>query len=209
MLLDSEGAPFQPLLESEMDPDPFQEFKRWLEKAAGAGLVEPYAMTLATADKSGAPSSRVVLLRGWDERGLAFYTNYESRKARELIENPRASLCFWWGPLRRQVRVRGTVAKTSADESEAYFRTRPRGSQLGAWISEQSRPIAGREALEKELAALEKKYEGKDVPCPPFWGGFRLAPSEYEFWQQGPHRLHDRLLYTRDGEQWKITRLAP
>jgi pyridoxamine 5'-phosphate oxidase len=161
--------------ESNVSRDPVEQFRRWFEEALAADLHEPNAMILATATPEGKPSARVVLLKGFDERGFAFYTNYEGRKARELEENPQAALLFYWGELERQVRIEGRVSRLSDAESDAYFKSRPRGSQLGAWVSEQSRPVEGRDVLDGRLRDLERRYEGREIPRPPFWGGYRLA----------------------------------
>jgi pyridoxamine 5'-phosphate oxidase len=198
------------LFEADVDPDPVVQFERWFDDARAADLVEPSAMTLATATADGVPSARMVLLRGVDARGFVFYTNYESRKAAELAANPRAALVFWWGALQRQVRVEGRVQRTSQEESAAYFRTRPPGSRLSAWASPQSRVIPGRAVLDERVAELAARHPDGDIPLPPFWGGYRLVPEVVELWQQRPNRLHDRLRYTRtpDGG-WRIQRLAP
>jgi pyridoxamine 5'-phosphate oxidase len=197
------------LSEDDVDPDPVVQFGRWFDDARAADLVEPSAMTLATATADGVPSARMVLLRGVDERGFVFYTNYESRKAAELAANPRAALVFWWGALQRQVRVEGPVQPTSQEESAAYFRTRPPGSRLSAWASPQSRVIPGREVLDQRVAELAARHPDGDVPLPPFWGGYRLVPEVVELWQQRPNRLHDRLRYTRTPGGWRLERLAP
>lgn len=196
------------LRKDELEQDPVRQFRRWLDEALAAQVLEPNAMTLATVGEDGRPSARTVLLKGLDEAGFVFYTNYESRKAADLSANPHAALVFTWLELERQVRVEGTVSKVSRDESEAYFRSRPRGSQLGAWVSRQSAVIAGYEVLEEALAALEKRYPD-EVPLPPFWGGYRVRPDVVEFWQGRPNRLHDRFRYTRDEEGWQLVRLAP
>ena len=197
------------LAEADVDADPVVQFGRWFEQAEQVGLLEPTAMTLATATPDGRPSARMVLLRGFDERGFCFYTNYESRKAAELAANPRAALVFWWGELERQVRIEGPVAPTSRSESEAYFHSRPPGSQLSAAASPQSRVIDGRAALERRVAELATASADAQVPLPEFWGGYRLAHEVVEFWQGRPNRLHDRLRYRRAGDGWKIERLAP
>jgi pyridoxamine 5'-phosphate oxidase len=198
------------LLESEVDPDPFVTFATWFQEARDAGLYEANAMTLATVGTEGRPSARVVLMRRMDERGFCFFTNYESRKGQDLAANPWAALLFWWGPLERQVRIEGQVEKLSAEESDDYFNSRPKGSRLGAWVSAQSQVIESRHYLEEKLAALEAEYADREPQRPPFWGGYRLVPTEMEFWQGGPNRLHDRLRYVRQIEGgWRIERLAP
>lgn len=198
------------LSENEAHPDPVEQFRRWFDAALEAGLQEPNAMTLATADASGSPSARVVLLKGYGERGFAFYTSYTGRKAAELEENPRAALVFYWGELERQVRVEGEVSRLSGEESDAYFASRPRGSRLGAHVSEQSRPTQSRAALERYQRELEERYAGREIPRPADWGGYRLVPRKMEFWQGRESRLHDRLLYTpQDSGGWGITRLQP
>jgi pyridoxamine 5'-phosphate oxidase len=198
------------LVEADVDPDPMVQFGRWFDDAEAADLVEPSAMTLATATAEGVPSARMVLLRGVDQRGFVFYTNYESRKAAELAANPRAALVFWWGELQRQIRVEGPVERTSQQESAAYFRTRPLGSRLSAWASPQSRVIPGRAVLDQRVAELAAGHPDGDIPLPPFWGGYRLVPEVVELWQGRPNRLHDRLRYTRSADgRWRIERLAP
>jgi pyridoxamine 5'-phosphate oxidase len=194
--------------DSELDRDPLRQFERWFDEAESGGVDVPEAMALATATLDGRPSARMVLLKGADERGFAFYTNYESRKGGELASNPRAALLFHWRPLGRQVRVEGRVERVPADESEAYFRTRPLGSRLAAWASPQSRPLADRAELERLYADAQERF-GEDVPLPPDWGGFRLVPDAYEFWEHGDDRLHDRVRYERDAAGWSRTRLAP
>jgi pyridoxamine 5'-phosphate oxidase len=189
--------------------DPLLLFREWFDEAARAGVSVPEAMTLATATTAGAPSARMVLLKGADENGFVFYTGYDSRKGGELAENPRAALVFYWQPAGKQVRVEGPVERVSEAESAAYFETRPRGSQLAAWASQQSRPLASREELERRYAELEREYEGRDVPLPPHWGGYRLRPEAIEFWEHHENRLHDRLRYTRAREGWQTERLAP
>ena len=193
----------------ETDPDPVEQFRRWFDETLAAGLHEPNAMILATATPDGRPSARVVLLKGFDERGFVFYTNYEGRKGEELETNPCCALVFYWGELERQVRVEGRASRVPERESDEYFGSRPRGSQLGAWASEQSRPVGGREVLEERLRGLEAEYEGREVPRPPFWGGYRVEPEAVEFWQGRENRLHDRLVYRRSGRGWGRERLQP
>ena len=198
------------LTESAADPDPIAQFRRWFDTAMGADLHEPNAMTLATATPEGRPSARIVLLKGFDERGFVFYTSYEGRKSEEIEANPRCALVFYWGELERQVRVEGGVSRIPEEESDEYFGSRPRGSQLGAWASEQSRPVEGRDALEERLRNLEAEYEGREVLRPPFWGGYRVEPEVIEFWQGRENRLHDRLVYRRsDDGEWERERLQP
>ena len=195
--------------ESDAALDPIEQFRGWFDDALAANLHEPNAMTIATATPEGRPSARIVLIKGFDERGFVFYTNYGGRKARELEENPHCALVFYWGELERQVRVEGRVSRVSEGESDAYFASRPRGSQLGAWASEQSRSVENRSALERRLRELEREYEGREVPRPPFWGGYRVEPETVEFWQGRENRLHDRLLYSRFVEGWRVERLQP
>jgi pyridoxamine 5'-phosphate oxidase len=197
------------LKEEDLDPDPIKQFQLWFAEVQAAGIVEPTAMVLATADRQGRPSARTVLLKSVDRRGFVFYTNYESRKGRDLAENPRAALVFNWPQLRRQVCIEGSVTKVSREESEAYFRTRPRGHQLGAWASRQSSVVSGREELDRRLAELELEYRGKEIPLPPYWGGYLVAPDRIEFWQGRANRMHDRLVYRRQGEGWVVERLSP
>jgi pyridoxamine 5'-phosphate oxidase len=194
--------------ERDLDPNPLRQFQRWFEAAREAGVPVPEAMTLATATADGRPSARMVLLKRADERGFGFHTNYESRKGVELAENPRAALLFHWRPPGRQVRVEGAVERVSTEESEAYFRTRPLASRVAAWASPQSRPLPDRAELDR-LYADAAAAHGEEVPLPPHWGGFRLVPDRYEFWEHGDDRLHDRVRYERDGDRWRRTRLAP
>jgi pyridoxamine 5'-phosphate oxidase len=197
------------LAESDVVPDPVEQFRRWFDAALDAGLHEPNAMTVATATRDGRPSARVVLLKGFDGRGFVFYTNYGGRKGREIEENPRAALLFYWGELERQVRIEGAVSRVSGEESDAYYASRPRGSRLGAWASEQSGTVEGRGVLEGRVRDLEAEYEGREVPRPPFWGGYRVEPEVVEFWQGRENRLHDRIVYRRNDGGWKIERLQP
>jgi pyridoxamine 5'-phosphate oxidase len=198
------------LLEEDVDPDPIRQFLAWYEDASQSGVAESNAMALATATPDGRPSVRMVLLRGVDERGFTFFTNYESRKAREIEANPRAAFVFFWHELERQVRVEGRIERASAAESDDYFRSRPKGARLGAWASPQSDVVASRDVLEARFRGLEDQYPHDDIPRPANWGGYRLMPDSIEFWQGRPNRLHDRLRYTRrDKGSWRIERLAP
>lgn len=193
----------------DLAADPGEQVRAWLEQAGEAGMREPNAMALATADSQGRPSVRMVLLKGLDERGFRFYSNYQSRKGIELEHNPHAALCLWWDRLERQVRAEGRVTKLSREESARYFHARPRGSQLGAAASPQSRPIADRAVLERRLAELERLHPHGPVPLPDSWGGYLLTPERIELWQGRENRLHDRFAYLRDGDGWRIERLAP
>ena len=198
------------LLEKALAKNPFRQFEQWFQEAEAAKLTEPNAMTLATTGRDGRPSARTVLLKGVDGRGFVFYTNYESRKGRELDGNVRAVLLFPWVAMERQVTIEGPVARVSREESAAYFHSRPRASQLAAWASPQSTVVAGRAVIEESYRVIEKKYAGREVPLPPNWGGFRLTPETVEFWQGRRSRLHDRLRYRRETDgDWVVERLAP
>jgi pyridoxamine 5'-phosphate oxidase len=197
------------LREGELDPDPVLQFGVWLNEAIASDLLEPTAMTLATADGHGRVSARMVLLKGYGPEGFVFYTNYASRKAQDLAANPQAALVFYWDRLERQVRVEGVIEKISREASEAYFRSRPRGSQLGAWASPQSQPIDRRDELIARAAEAEERFVGREVPLPDHWGGYLLRPHALELWQGRPDRLHDRFRYTSEGGGWRIERLAP
>jgi pyridoxamine 5'-phosphate oxidase len=198
------------LLEQTVNANPVLQFQGWLQDAVAAQILEPNAMTLATVTPEGKPSARIVLLKNFDDRGFVFYTNFQSRKGRELSQTPAAALVFWWERLERQVRIEGNIAKVSDAEADAYFQSRPKGSQLGAWASDQSQLIKGREDLERHLQALEQEYENRPIPRPANWGGYRLAPTVFEFWQGRPNRLHDRLCYRQNNiTSWTIERLSP
>ncbi len=201
----------QPLLRKDLEAEPLTLLGKWLEQAIAAAAPEPTAMVLATVDGSGRPSARVVLLKGLEERGLVFYTNYESRKGAELAANPNAAVCFFWQPLSRQVRLAGKVRKVSRRQTEEYFGSRPRGSRIGAWSSAQSRPIDNRQRLEVQIAEVEERFADRPIAPPPFWGGYLLVPDEVEFWQGRSNRLHDRFRYSAAGRGtgWSIERLAP
>ena len=197
------------LTEDNTDKNPFRQFSKWYNLALNSGFLHPDAMMLATADKMGKPSARIVLLKGFDEKGFIFFTNYESKKGVELAQNPYAALLFYWDKLDKQVRIEGSVEKTTRSESEEYFKTRPRGSQLGAWASEQSKVIPNRGIIEKKFEELDSKYKDREIPLPDFWGGYRLVPENFEFWYGRENRLHDRIRYVLEGGKWKIERLAP
>ncbi|WP_419701832.1 pyridoxamine 5'-phosphate oxidase [Mucilaginibacter sp. NFX135] len=198
------------LSENDTKGDPINQFEQWFNEALAAKLHEPNAMTLATATTNGKPSARVVLLKGFNQHGFMFYTNYLSRKGKEITRNPQGAITFFWAELQRQVRIEGTIEKLSKEDSERYFHTRPKGSQIGAVVSPQSQEIEGREGLEKKWSELDAEYEGKEVPKPSFWGGYILNPQLVEFWQGRSSRLHDRILYKKvDKKSWKKVRLAP
>ncbi len=200
----------QGLTRKNVDPNPFKQFEQWFQAAVEAEPILPEAVSLATATREGKLSSRMVLLKDFDERGFVFYTNYESRKGIELAENPNAALVFYWRQLERQVCITGTVSKVSREESESYFRTRPRGSQIGALTSRQSQVVASREVLESQFQQWMAEYEGREIPLPSYWGGYRLSPDTIEFWQGRSDRLHDRFLYKRQsGGPWQLERLSP
>jgi pyridoxamine 5'-phosphate oxidase len=200
---------FVGLPEATADRDPIELFDTWFRAAKGSGLVLPESMALATATRDGQPSARMVLLKGFDQRGFVFYGNYESRKAQELAENAQAALVMHWPVLQRQIRIEGSVTRLPTEESEAYFETRPRGARIGAWASEQSAELADRKVLEDRVTEYEEKFKGGEVPLPPFWGGYRLAPERIEFWQGRLNRLHDRLEFTKKDDGWESRRLFP
>lgn len=198
------------LREADLDPNPFVQFGKWFDDAVDAGLLHPNAMTLSTASKDGRPSARMMLLKGFDKNGFVFYTNSESKKGRDIVENPFAAIVFWWAEFERQVRIEGRIGRVPDKETDSYFDSRPRGSRLGAWASDQSRVIGGRELLERRLEELEDKYRDGDIPRPPYWIGCRLQAESIEFWQGRPNRLHDRLRYRLLNEgKWIVERLAP
>jgi pyridoxamine 5'-phosphate oxidase len=198
------------LNEDDVDHDPFQQFGKWWTEALETGVEEANAMTLATATREGMPTARIVLLKGYDRNGFVFFTNYESRKGQELLENPKACLLFFWSTLERQVRIEGVCEKVSEEESDNYFHSRPEGSRIGAWVSPQSQVIVGRSVLDGKLDELTVHYEGKSIPRPPHWGGYVVVPHTIEFWQGRPSRLHDRIRYTLGTSGlWTIERLAP
>jgi pyridoxamine 5'-phosphate oxidase len=193
-----------------LDPDPIKQFGEWYQTAWDAGIPEAHAMAVATATADGVPDARTVLLKGFDEDGFVFFTNYESRKGAQLAENPRAALVFYWKPLGRQIRISGSVTRVPWDESDGYFRTRPRGSRLGAWASRQSTVIGSRAELEERVQELEDLYSDDEIPLPPYWGGYRVAPESFEFWEGRANRLHDRFRYRRgESGDWVIERLSP
>jgi pyridoxamine 5'-phosphate oxidase len=195
--------------EPDLAPDPIAMFQRWMDDTIASGLHEPNAMVVASTSADGRPSARMVLLKGLDERGFVFFTNYESRKGHEIDASPEVALLFPWHDLQRQVRVEGTASRVAEEESEAYFESRPRGSQLGAWASPQSDQVSSRAALEASYDEVEARFEGRDAPLPPYWGGYRIRPEVVEFWQGRHGRLHDRLVYRRTPQGWETFRLAP
>ena len=200
----------QSLDEKDVQPDPMKQFEKWWQDVLGSTIEEVNAMTLATANKNGRPSARIVLLKGFAKDGFIFFTNYESHKGSELLENPQASLVFFWKELERQVRIEGMAEKISGKESDAYFSSRPEGSKIGAWASPQSKVIASREIIEANVTATEKKFTGAEIQRPPHWGGYIIKPAVIEFWQGRPSRLHDRIQYSKqENGNWKIERLAP
>ncbi len=198
-----------PLERDQLDPDPFMQFERWFEEACKDVDVEPNAMALATVDDAGAPAVRMVLLKFYDQNGFVFFTNLESRKALHIDANPEVALLFWWPGLERQIEINGTAERISNVEATRYFMTRPRGAQLGAWASPQSHVLTSRKALEMKLQEMKQKFANREVPLPSFWGGYRVVPKAIEFWQGQPERLHDRFQYVREGDGWRIQRLAP
>jgi len=197
------------LPEAAMDADPIDLFREWFRLANESRILMPEAMTLATAEPDGRPSARMVLFKGLDARGFRFFTNYESRKGRQMDANPNVALVFHWAALQRQIRIEGSVERLSEAESEAYFKSRPRGSRIGAWASKQSRRLTARSDLDDAVKAVTAEYDGQDVPLPPFWGGFRVVPNEIEFWQGRASRLHDRIRYNRVEGGWEAERLYP
>jgi pyridoxamine 5'-phosphate oxidase len=197
------------LLEKHLEPDPIRQFRKWFDDACYTDMREPNAMTLATADEKGRPSARIVLLKGFDEKGFVFYTNYDSTKGLQMAANPNAALCFWWPPLERQVRIQGKVEQLGIDESESYFRARPRASRIAAVASPQSRVLSDRSELEQAFERVEAEFAHREIPRPENWGGYVVVPAEVEFWQGRPNRMHDRIRYVRESDGWRIERLAP
>ena len=197
------------LSRSSVDPEPFAQFSKWMNEALESAVIEPTAMTVSTVDADGRPSSRVVLLKGFDAEGFIFFTNYESKKGSDLNANPNVSLHFFWPDLERQVIISGTAKKVSQKESEEYFASRPLESRIGAWASKQSSALKSREDLEERVVEIRERFAGGEIPCPPFWGGFRVAAHRLEFWQGRRSRLHDRIVYLKDDQMWEIGRLSP
>ena len=199
----------QELSENSIAADPFAQFSKWMDEALNSKVLDANAMTASTVDAEGRPSLRVVLLKGFDRTGFVFFTNYESKKAADLDSNPNIALHFFWPDLQRQVAISGSAVKIAREQSEAYFASRSTDSQIGAWASKQSSRLTNRKELEDRVAEIEKQFDGNEIPCPPFWGGFRVIPERFEFWQGGASRLHDRICYTLAGDDWKIVRLSP
>ncbi len=197
------------LNKTSVDKNPFIQFTKWYESILDSDLNEPTAMMLSTADANGNPSARIVLLKEIDDSGFVFYTNYRSRKGKDLKGNPKAALTFFWDELRRQIRIEGSIEKISRETSKEYFSSRPRESQIGAWVSAQSSVIPNREILENKFDELDEKFGNEEIPLPDFWGGYRLIPSYFEFWQGRENRLHDRICYKKENDEWKIFRIAP
>jgi len=197
------------LSEGDVELDPFLQFTRWWKEAVGSDITEVNAMTLATCNKEGMPSARTVLLKDYDKSGFVFFSNYESRKAKDIDENPQASLLFFWKELERQVRIEGRIEKVDATESDSYFHSRPEGSRIGAWASPQSRVVRSRDVIEEDVRRYQAAFEQAPIPRPPHWGGYRVIPVHIEFWQGRSSRLHDRILYSIEADSWKISRLAP
>ncbi len=197
------------LSEGDVELNPIQQFSRWWKEAVGSDILEVNAMTLATSNKTGLPSARTVLLKDFDQKGFVFFSNYESRKAKDIADNPQATLLFFWKELERQVRIEGTIEKVDASESDQYFHSRPEGSRIGAWASPQSQIVANRDEIEENVRLYQQKFESTPIPRPPHWGGYRVIPQQIEFWQGRPSRLHDRILYTKERTEWIIRRLAP
>ena len=197
------------LSEGDVELDPFLQFTRWWKEAVGSDITEVNAMTLATCNKEGMPSARTVLLKDYDKSGFVFFSNYESRKAKDIDENPQASLLFFWKELERQVRIEGRIEKVDATESDSYFHSRPEGSRIGAWASPQSRVVRSRDVIEEDVRRYQAAFEQAPIPRPPHWGGYRVIPVHIEFWQGRPSRMHDRILYSIEADSWKISRLAP
>lgn len=193
----------------ELDNNPISQFGKWYQDAKDSSLTMPHAMTLATTDSDGHANARIVLLKGWDQQGFRFFTNYQSVKGDELTHTPFASLVFWWEPLLRQIRIKGLISRLSAEDSDAYFHSRPRMSQIGAWASQQSREIESRKTLQQAVTRIEKEFGDNAIPRPPHWGGFLLQPQVIEFWQEQPFRLHDRMQYRRTPTGWERSRLSP
>jgi pyridoxamine 5'-phosphate oxidase len=199
----------QELNEADVDNNPFQQFEKWIREAISADVIEPHAMSLATVGRDVQPSSRIVLLRDFGPKGFVFFTNYNSRKGHEILTNPHASLLFFWPQVERQVRIEGILEKVNADVSDAYFKSRPRESKLGAWVSEQSQPVKDKDILKQKFIELSEKYPGEEVPRPSYWGGYLLKPSVMEFWQGRPGRLHDRIQFSMVNRNWIMRRLSP